>query len=67
MNFRMRIETTSPYEMKTKYLDMEYNEMEAYVNEKKKKKWKTYGCTLMFNGWMRLTKLSIINLMVYLK
>ena len=43
MNFRMRIGTTSPYEMKTKYLDMEYNEMEAYVNEKKKRNGKHMG------------------------
>ena len=31
------------------------------------KKWKTYGCTIMCNGWIGLTKLSIINFMVYLK
>ncbi|RVW75626.1 hypothetical protein CK203_059080 [Vitis vinifera] len=26
------IESLSPYEIKNKYLDMEYNDMEAYVN-----------------------------------
>ncbi|KAL6331730.1 hypothetical protein AAG906_016726 [Vitis piasezkii] len=36
----------SPYEIKHKYLDMEYKDMEAYVNIQREK-WKTYGCTIM--------------------
>ncbi|RVW78683.1 hypothetical protein CK203_048418 [Vitis vinifera] len=62
----MRIEPPSPYEIKNKYLEMEYKEMEAYVNQQKEK-WKTYGCTIMSNGWTGPTKLSIINFMVYSK
>ena len=59
---RMRIKPSSPYEINNKYLEMEYNEMEAYVNQQKEK-WKTYECTIMFNGWTGPTKLSVINLM----
>ena len=62
----MGIEPPSPYEIKNKYLEMEYKEMEAYVNQQKEK-WKTYGCTIMSDGWTGPTKLSIINFMVYSK
>ena len=41
-------------------------EMEAYVNQQREK-WKTYGCTIMSDGWTGPTKLSIINFMVYSK
>ncbi|KAL6312341.1 hypothetical protein AAG906_007990 [Vitis piasezkii] len=60
------IEPPSPYEIKNKYLEMEYKEMEAYVNQQREK-WKTYGCTIMSDGWTGPTKLSIINFMVYSK
>ncbi|RVX16879.1 hypothetical protein CK203_003292 [Vitis vinifera] len=62
----MGIEPPSPYEIKNKYLEMEYKEIEAYVNQQREK-WKTYGCTIMSNGWTGPTKLSIINFMVYSK
>ena len=62
----MGIEPPSPYEIKNKYLDMEYKDMEDYVNIQREK-WKTYGCTIMSDGWTRPTKLSIINFMVYSK
>ncbi|KAL6321740.1 hypothetical protein AAG906_031255 [Vitis piasezkii] len=62
----MGIEPPSPYEIKHKYLDMEYKDMEAYVNIQREK-WKTYGCTIMSDGWIGPTKLSIINFMVYSK
>ena len=42
----MGIEPPSPYEIKNKYLDIEYKDMEAYVNQQREK-WKTYGCTIM--------------------
>ncbi|RVW97523.1 hypothetical protein CK203_058479 [Vitis vinifera] len=61
----MGIEPLSPYEIKHKYLDMEYKDMEAYVNIQREK-WKTYGCTIMFDGWTEPTK-CIINFMVYSK
>ena len=57
----MGIEPPSPYEIKSKYL-----EMEAYVNLQREK-WETFGCTIMCAGWTRPTKLSIINFMVYSK
>ena len=62
----MGIEPPSPYEIKNKYLDMEYKDMEDYVNIQREK-WKTYGCTIMSDGWTEPTKLSIINFMVYSK
>ena len=37
--------------------------MEAYVNLQREK-WETYGCTIMYDGWTRPTKLNIINFMV---
>ncbi|RVW44630.1 hypothetical protein CK203_086899 [Vitis vinifera] len=39
---RNGIEPPSPYEIKNKYLEMEYKEMEAYVNQQREK-WKTYA------------------------
>ena len=62
----MGIELPSAYEIKNKYLDMEYKDMEDYVNLQREK-WKTYGCTIMCDGWTDPTKLSIINFMVYCK
>ena len=62
----MGIERLSPYEIKNKYLEMEYREMKVYVNQQREK-WKTYGCTIMSNGWTGPMKLSIINFMVYSK
>ena len=62
----MGIESSSPYEIKNKYLDMEYKDMEDYVNIQREKL-KTYGCTIMCDGWTSPTKLSIINFMVYSK
>ena len=62
----MGIETPSPYEIKNKYLDMKYNDMEDYVNLQREK-WKTHGCTIICDGWTSPTKLSIINFMVYCK
>ena len=46
----MRIEPPSLYEIKNKYLEMEYKEMKAYVNQQGEK-WKTYECTIMSDGW----------------
>ena len=40
--------------------------MEDYVNIQREK-WKTYGCTIMSDGWIGPTKLGIINFMVYSK
>ena len=62
----MHIEPPSPYEIKSKYLEIEYKDMEAYVNIQREK-WKTYRCTIMCDGWTGPTKLSIINFMVYSK
>ena len=62
----MGIEPSSPYEIKSKYLEIEYKNMKAYVNIQREKL-ETYGCTIMCDGWTRPTKLSIINFMVYSK
>ena len=56
----MNIEPPSPYEIKSKYLEMEHKDMEAYVNLQREK-WETYGCKIMCDGWIGPTKLSIIN------
>ncbi|RVW36785.1 hypothetical protein CK203_113959 [Vitis vinifera] len=63
---RMGIEPPSPYEIKNKYLEMEYKDMEDYVNQQREK-WKIYGCTIMSDGWTGPTRLSIINFMAYSK
>ena len=60
----MGIEPLSPYEIKSKYLEMEHKDMETYVNIQREKL-ETYGCTIMCDGWTGPTKLSIINFMVY--
>ena len=62
----MGIEPPSPYKIKSKYLEMEYKDIEAYVNIQREK-WETYGCTIMCYGWTGPTKLSIINFLVYSK
>ena len=62
----MRIEAPSLYEIKNKYVDMEYKDMKDYMNPQREK-WKTYGCAIMCDGWTDPMKLSIINFMVYCK
>ena len=62
----MGIELPSLYEIKNKYLDMEYKDMEDYVNLQREKL-KTYECTIMCDGWTGPTKLNIINFIVYCK
>ena len=62
----MGIKPPSQYEIKNNYLEMEYTEIEAYVNQQREK-WKTYGCIIMSNGWTWPTKLSVIKFMAYLK
>lgn len=47
------------YEIKHKYFDMKYKDMETYVNMQIEEE-KTHGCT-------RSTKLSKINFMLYSK
>ncbi|XP_060673906.1 uncharacterized protein LOC132804042 [Ziziphus jujuba] len=59
----MGVQIPSPYEIKEKYLDIEYKEMQQHI-EKFKESWKTYGCTIMCDGWTESTKLSILNFMV---
>ncbi|ONI29470.1 hypothetical protein PRUPE_1G199600 [Prunus persica] len=58
--------TPSSYEIKHKYLDMEYTYMQAYV-EKVKEDWGVYGCTIMSDGWTGSMRLSIINFMDVIK
>ena len=62
----MGTESPSSYEIKNKYLDIEYKDMDNYVNFQKEK-WNTYGCTIMCDGWTGPMKLNIINFMVYSK
>ena len=62
----MGTESPSSYEIKNKYLDIEYKDMDNYVNFQKEK-WNTYGYTIMCDGWTNPMKLNIINFMVYSK
>ena len=62
----MGIKPPSPYEIKNKYLEMEYKDMEANMN-RQREQWKTYGCTIMLDEWKGPMRLSIINFMVYSK
>ena len=62
----MGIKPPSPYEIRCRYLDMEYKDMKAYVNIQREK-WKTYGCAIMCGRWNGSSKLSIINFIIYLK
>ena len=66
MDDRYGYRTTSSYEIKYKYLDIEYKDMKDYDNIQREK-WNTYECTIMCDRWTGPTKLSIINFMVYLK
>ena len=43
------VELPTPYEIKIKYLDLEYDEIKEYVNSMREK-WETYGCTIMCDG-----------------
>ena len=45
----MGIEPLSPYEIKSKYLELEYKDMKAYVNIQREK-WETYGCICAMDG-----------------
>ncbi|KAM1329377.1 hypothetical protein ACFX2F_013556 [Malus domestica] len=60
------VQPPTPYEIRNKYLDMEYKDIGEYVN-KLRSKWETNGCTIMCDGWTGPTRLSIINFMVYSK
>ncbi|KAK4417116.1 hypothetical protein Salat_2537100 [Sesamum alatum] len=54
----------TPYEITGPILDAELEEIQEYVNGFKKK-WETYGVTIMCDGWTSTTKLSIINFLIY--
>ncbi|KAM1236373.1 hypothetical protein EV2_038572 [Malus domestica] len=58
------VQPPTPYEIRNKYLDMEYKDIGEYVN-KLRSQWETNGCTIMCDGWTGPTRLSIINFMVY--
>ncbi|KAM1394352.1 hypothetical protein ACFX2F_030404 [Malus domestica] len=60
------VQPPTPYEIRNKYLDMEYKDIDEYVN-KLRSKWETNGCTIMCDRWTGPTRLSIINFMVYSK
>ena len=46
------------------YLNEEMTDVDQYISSIKHK-WKTYGCTIMCDGWSTRTKHPIINFMVY--
>ncbi|KAI5351292.1 hypothetical protein L3X38_004183 [Prunus dulcis] len=60
------VQPPTPYEVRNKYLEIEYKDISEYVN-KLRSKWETNGCTIMCDGWTGPTRLSIINFVVYSK
>ena len=66
VNIGVGVQPPSAYEIRHKYLDIEYKEIKEYVDSFKIK-WEKYGCTIMCDGWTGPTRLSIINFMVYCK
>ena len=54
----------TPYEIGGPYLDMEIEDLKNYIDIFKKK-WDTYGVTIMCDGWTSITRLSITNFLVY--
>ena len=66
VNIGVGVQPPSAFEIRHKYLDIEYKEMKEYVDNFKTK-WEKYGCTIMCDGWTGPTRLSIINFMVYCK
>ena len=59
-----KVPLPSSYEVHKKYLEIEVIDAKNFVEEQRKR-WKLYGCTILADGWTRVTKLSIINIMVY--
>ncbi|MQM02057.1 hypothetical protein Taro_034815 [Colocasia esculenta] len=60
------VEGPTSYEIYNKYLDMEVEDMKAYVSTFKRI-WDEYGCTLMCDGWTGITRRSMINFLIYCK
>ncbi|XP_062015024.1 uncharacterized protein LOC133731650 [Rosa rugosa] len=56
----------SSFQIMNKYLPMEHKEITEYINSQRKM-WKTYGCTIMADGWSGPTRMQVINFMVYCK
>ncbi|KAA8550130.1 hypothetical protein F0562_001814 [Nyssa sinensis] len=54
----------TPYEIGGLLLDDEIEELQEYI-EQFKKKFETYGVTIMCDGWSSITRQSIINFLVY--
>ncbi|KAA8544634.1 hypothetical protein F0562_022646 [Nyssa sinensis] len=54
----------TPYEIGGPLLDDEIEELREYI-EQFKKKFETYGVTIMCDGWSSITRQSIINFLVY--
>ena len=51
VNIGVGVQPPSAFEIRHKYLDIEYKEMKEYVDNFKTK-WEKYGCTIMWDGWM---------------
>ncbi|MQL86777.1 hypothetical protein Taro_019318, partial [Colocasia esculenta] len=60
------VEGPTSYEIYNKYLDMEVEDMKAYVSTFERI-WDEYGCTLMCDGWTGITRRSMINFLIYCK
>ncbi|KAL5804750.1 hypothetical protein ACOSQ3_031550 [Xanthoceras sorbifolium] len=63
VNIVVGVQPPKVYEIRHKYLGIEYKEMKEYVDSFKTK-WEKYSCTIMCDGWTGPTRLSIINFMV---
>ncbi|MQL74712.1 hypothetical protein Taro_007087 [Colocasia esculenta] len=60
------VESPTSYEIYNKYLDLEVEDMKAYVSTFERI-WDEYSCTLMCDGWRSITQRSMINFLIYCK
>ena len=60
----MGVKAPIEHESMNKYLKVEKEEIETYINSLKRQ-WPTYGVTVMCDGWTNTTRKQIINFMVY--
>ncbi|MQL99116.1 hypothetical protein Taro_031835 [Colocasia esculenta] len=60
------VESPTSYKIYNKYLDLEVEDMKAYVSTFERI-WDEYGCIFMCDGWTSITRRSMINFLIYCK
>ncbi|MQL91191.1 hypothetical protein Taro_023796 [Colocasia esculenta] len=59
----LHVQPPTARDLAGKYLQDEVNEIKSYIRFKMK--WEKYGVTLMCDGWLGITRSSLINFLVY--